>query len=260
MFGGVDLAHPDFAALEQRIDRLIELAGATELVADHAEPLPREGALNIAFVPKEFQIRAEEFDDSFVFAGPGIRPSEFTGDWTPPADGRPVVLVSLGTTTNKRPEVFRTLLDGLRDQPWRVVVTIGRDGDAAALEPVPDIVEIHRWLDQHSVLRHASLFVNQGGVGSVMQGLYWGVPQVLVTDDDDTALAGHQIVRLGLGREIHTDELTPELLRDSALAVLSDHTIAGAARAMSEHVRRPGADDAADRVEALCNQQEVAVR
>lgn len=255
----IDPGHPDFLALGQRIDELIDRAGAADLVVEHEAPVPGDGALNVAFVPRAFQIRAEEFDDSVVFAGPGIRASEFTGTWTP-ADGRPVVLISLGTTTNKRPEVLRRLIEAVRDQPWQVVMTIGRDGDPAALEPLPSNVEVHRWLDQHAVLRHASLFINQGGVGNVMQGLHWGVPLLVVTGEDDTEIAGHQVVGLGVGRQILDRELTAELVRDEALAVLADSSIAANARAMSEHVRLPGAVEAADRMEALFNQQEVARR
>jgi len=249
----------DFLALERRIDELIDRAGAADLVVEHEAPVPGDGALSVAFVPRAFQIRAEEFDDSVVFAGPGIRASEFTGTWTP-ADGRPVVLISLGTTTNKRPEVLRQLIEAVRDQPWQVVMTIGRDGDPTALEPIPSNVEVHRWLDQHAVLRHASLFINQGGVGSVMQGLHWGVPLLVVTGEDDTEIAGHQVVGLGVGRQILDRDLTAELVRDEALAVLADSSIAANARVMSEHVRRPGTLEAADRMEALFNQQEVARR
>ena len=256
----VDPSQPDFLALGRRIDEIIEQAGAIDLVADHDAPVPGDGALSIAFVPRQFQIRAEEFDDSFVFAGPGIGPSEFTGTWTPPSDGRPVVLVSLGTTTNKRPEVFRLLADAVRDQPWQVVMTIGRDGDPAALEPIPSNVEVHGWLDQHAVLRHASLFINQGGVGSVMQGLYWGVPLLTVTGGDDTEIAGHQVAALGLGRQIPDVDLTAELVRDKALAVMADSSIAASARVMSGHVRLPGTVEAADRMEALFIQQEVVRR
>ncbi|QUQ72365.1 macrolide family glycosyltransferase [Kutzneria sp. CA-103260] len=249
----------DFLSLGRRIDELIERAGAADLVVEHETPVPGDGALSVAFVPRAFQIRAEEFDDSVVFAGPCFRADEFTGTWTP-ADERPVVLISLGTTTNKRPEVLRLLIQAVRDLPWRVVMTIGRDGDPTALEPIPSNVEVHRWLDQHAVLRHASLFINQGGVGSVMQSLHWGVPLLVVTGEDDTEIAGHQVVGLGVGRQILDRDLTAEMVRDEALAVLADSSIAANARAMSEHVRLPGAVEAADRMEALINQQEVARR
>jgi len=255
-----DLAQADFLALGRRIDELIDRAGAADLVVEHETPVPGDGALSVAFVPRAFQFRAEEFDDSVVFAGPGFRDSEFTGTWTPAEDGRPVVLISLGTTTNKRPEVLRRLLEAVRDQPWQVVMTIGRDGDPTALEPIPSNVEVHGWLDQHSVLRHASLFINQGGVGSVMQGLHWGVPLLVVTGEDDTEIAGHQVVGLGVGRQILDRDLTAELVRDEALAVLADFSIAANARVMSEHVRLPGTIEAADRMEALFTQQEVARR
>ncbi len=51
-------------------------------------------------------------------------------------DGRPLIYVSLGTVFN-RTQVFRTILDGLHDEPANIVVTVGRNRDPADLDSQP---------------------------------------------------------------------------------------------------------------------------
>ena len=247
----LDPAHPDFVALGEEVDRLIAEADA-EAFLRSPEDAPDPGDLNLVFVPEAFQISRETFDDSFVFAGPCMRELDLADTWTPPADGRPVVLISLGTTTNNVPEFFRDCARAFADLPWHVVMTLGRDLDPAALGNLPDNVEVHQWIRQHSVLRHAALVINQGGTGGVMEALYWGLPVVAVTRGDDTRVCAHQIVRLGLGRRIPGEDVTPEILRDLALEVYRDDEARANARAMREHVRESGgASSTADRLEEL---------
>lgn len=247
----VDPAHPDFLALAEEVERLVVRAGAEPFVVPPGGP-GDPGDLNLVFVPEEFQIDRAAFGDDYVFAGPCMRARDLADTWSPPADGRPVALVSLGTTTNKEPGFFRDCAAAFAELPWHVVMTLGRDFDPATLGTLPDNVEVHRWIRQHSVLRHASLVINQGGTGGVLEALYWGLPLVAVSRIDDTRVCAHQIVRLGLGRDIPAEEVTPELLRDTALAVHRDDRLRANARAMRDHVRGSGgAARTADRLETL---------
>ncbi|GAA0592515.1 macrolide-inactivating glycosyltransferase [Kutzneria viridogrisea] len=248
----LDPADPRLVSLGEQVDGLIAAAGAEQFVREQPTAEEAKGDLNIVFVPREFQLAAETFDDSYVFAGPCFRAAEFTGGWQPPGDGRPIVLVTMGTTSNQVPEFFRSCVTAFGELPWHVVMTIGRDGDRAALGPLPPNVEVHEWLDQHAVLEHASLFVCQGGAGSTMQGLYWGVPMVIVASGDDTVITAHQVAELGLGRSLSVDTVTADSLCAAAKAVMADETARANARAMSAHVRESGgAAHTADRLEAL---------
>jgi UDP:flavonoid glycosyltransferase YjiC (YdhE family) len=94
---------------------------------------------------------------------------------------RPLVYVTLGTLFGSLyPELFRAVLEGLRDEPVDVVVTIGRQGDPAALGPVPPNVRIERYVPQSHLLARAAVCVSHGSHGVVVGALRHGVPLVLL--------------------------------------------------------------------------------
>ena len=51
----------------------------------------------LVFLPRAFHPGEDTFDERFRFVGPCLRSGADDAGWTPPASGRPVVLVSLGT-------------------------------------------------------------------------------------------------------------------------------------------------------------------
>ncbi len=52
----------------------------------------------------------------------------------------------------------------------------GRQVDPAALGPIPDNVLLSAYTPQLDFLQRAHVFVAHGGVNSVMESLYYGVP------------------------------------------------------------------------------------
>ena len=80
----------------------------------------------IADLPRVQQLRPVGFDDA---------PDAVLPTWLDPLPSRPLVYVTMGTEFNKKPEIFRSILDGLAGEPFEVVVTVGASGDPAALGP-----------------------------------------------------------------------------------------------------------------------------
>ncbi|WP_335980445.1 macrolide family glycosyltransferase [Streptomyces sp. CA2R106] len=197
--------------------------------------------LRMAFFPRAFQPGGESFDDRHVFVGPCLDTAAPSG-WQPPADGRPVVLVSLGTSYGNRPEFFRTCVKAFADSPWHVVLTVGRAGvDPAELGPLPPQVEVHRWMPHLAVLPHARAFVCQAGMGSVMEALVCGTPLVLAAQAREQQLVARQAVSLGLGTEVPGgDDLTGDVLLDAVGSVADDPQVRASLAAMREHIRQAG--------------------
>ena len=102
-------------------------------------------------------------------------------DWWP-GDRRPLVYVTFGTVLGHLPEsraVYRTALDAVADLPARVLMTVGRAVDPAALAPVPLNTQIKRWVPQTEVFREARVVVCHGGSGSTFGALAAGLPLVI---------------------------------------------------------------------------------
>ena len=142
--------------------------------------------------------------------------------WLAPLPSRPLVYVTMGTEFNKKPEIFRSILDGLAGEPFEVVVTVGASGDPAALGPVGDNVRVERFVPQSRLLPHAAVFVSHGGSGALLGGLNAGVPMLAIPQGADQFLNAETIVEHGLGLRLLPDELSPAAVRDAVRQLVED--------------------------------------
>ncbi|MGW4526682.1 macrolide family glycosyltransferase [Amycolatopsis sp. NPDC004378] len=245
----VDPAHPAIAKFVTRLGEYLADHGLGALTLE--EFFTGGDEFTVVFVPRAFQPAGETFDDRFAFVGPSVGAPSEAARWQPPGDGRPVVLITLGTTVNDRPEFFRTCAEAFADQPWQVVLTLGNRVDPAALGPLPSTVEAHRWVSHADVLPHCSVFLCQGGMGSLMESLYFGVPAIVVPHHPEQHINARQVRRIGLGAVLDKDTATPERIRDTVLAVAGDDAVRRRVRVMQREVHAAGgAARAAAEIEA----------
>ncbi|MEU1280324.1 macrolide family glycosyltransferase [Streptomyces sp. NPDC005805] len=234
--------------IESELGEFAAAHGVTGVSFDELVDDPR--ALNLVSVPRAFQYAQETFEeDRFAFVGPCLREGDLSGGWEPPASGRPVVLISLGTSFNAQPEFFRMCVEAFAGLPWHTVLVTGPGVDRSALGPLPEHVEVHEWLPLQAVLAHTSVFVCHGGWGTVMQSLYAGTPMVVVPQVGETDQLAHQLTELDLGRVLSRDEVTAALLRETVLTVAADAGVRESVAAMRKHVHDAGgASRAADEI------------
>jgi MGT family glycosyltransferase len=215
---------PDNAALAQYAGTLhafsVEQGLATPLTPMAVPACP----LTLVFVPPAFQIAADTFDASYRFVGPTIVPRSQQGDWTPPAGGGPVLLVSLGTAFNDRPDVFAACAAAFADTDWHVVMSIGRT-DMAALGTLPPNVEVAPSVPQLAVLRHAHAFVSHAGMNSIMESLAHQVPLVTLPQVPEQSLNARRVRELGLGDLLDSVTLTAQGVREAVERVSAAESV-----------------------------------
>ncbi|MGH3899939.1 MAG: hypothetical protein ACRDTA_17210 [Pseudonocardiaceae bacterium] len=68
-------------------------------------------ALNLVFVPREFQPAGDSFDERFHFLGPLLGNREQAQPWSPPDPETRVLFISLGTIFTHHPEFYRTCIE-----------------------------------------------------------------------------------------------------------------------------------------------------
>ncbi|KIF76829.1 hypothetical protein QR77_29150 [Streptomyces sp. 150FB] len=210
------------------------------------------GKDSLVFIPRAFQYSGDTFDDSYHFVGPCLHPRRFLGTWQRPADLEgPLVLVTLGTIYNQRPEFFRTCAEACGGLGGRVVIAVGDGVDPAGLGALPPDVEVHRYVAQLDVLAHADLFITHAGMGSTMEALHHGVPMLAVPQMAEEQANADRIAELGIGRTLDPAGLTVDTLREAVRDLLADDTVLRRARALRDETRAAGgAPAAADRIEA----------
>lgn len=245
---------PDHPALARHQEMMRETLDAHGLTDWPNEEFTAGGAekQTLVFVPPEFQPGSETFDDRHVFVGPCIGDRAHQGEWRRPDDGKPVVLVALGSFGyENQAEFYRHALDALAGLPWHVVMSLGGLVTPEDLGPLPPNVEAHPWVPQLAVLEHASAFVSHAGMGSTMESLYYGVPPVVVPRTGEQDLVADRLVELGLGRSVKPAELTADGLRSAVLDLHEDAAARQRVRNLADGIAgRKGPQLAADAVEA----------
>jgi MGT family glycosyltransferase len=205
--------------------------------------------LNLVYTSRAFQPAVEYFDQSYRFVGPsiGARPV----DPSFPADGLqdPVLYASLGTVFNADPQLLRTFATALAPLGGTLIVSTGQT-DPAALDPLPAGVLARRSVPQPEVLARAALFVTHGGMNSVNEATFAGVPMLVVPQGADQPLVARRVVELGAGLSIRTQDATTESVRALARRLLDDPRFrAGAATLQVAQRRAGGYRRAADELE-----------
>ncbi|MFE3684488.1 macrolide family glycosyltransferase [Streptomyces sp. NPDC059095] len=204
------------------------------------EWIARVPDFGVVYLPQAFQYAGELFDERFAFVGPCISERAFLGSWQAPDTELPVVLVSLGTVVNDRPEFFKTVVEAFTGAPFHVVITVGKGVDPAVLGPLPENIEVHAFVPHLAVLEHASVCVTHGGMGGVLEALTQAVPMVVVPQTYASAAIVHRVRQLGLAQVLDAADFTPESLRKAVEETAADDTIRKSVQDMQGHIQQAG--------------------
>jgi MGT family glycosyltransferase len=208
---------------------------------------------NLAFLAKSFQLEPGTFDERHAFVGPCLGERSGESEWRPPpADGKPLLLVTVGSVGfDQLKSFFRECVNAFESLPCHVVMSVGDQVDPAALGPIPENIEVFRWLPQLEVLKHAHAFVSHAGMNSTMEALYFGTPVVAVPHTPEQQLIAARVAELGLGIWLPRAKADADSLRAAVTGVLSDSGIRHRVRSMRDKLRATGGPTrAADLIEA----------
>ncbi|WP_031482334.1 macrolide family glycosyltransferase [Streptomyces bicolor] len=187
--------------------------------------------LNLVYTSPAFQPAVEHFDGSYRFVGPsiGARPVDPSFETDRLRD--PVLYASLGTVFNAGPELLRTFALALAPLGGTVIVSTGQT-DPEALGPLPANVLPLRFVPQPQVLARAALFVTHGGMNSVNEAMYAGVPMLVVPQGADQPMIARRVVELGAGLSIRTQDVATGSVRSLARHLLHEPGFRTAATAL----------------------------
>jgi len=245
-----------------RIPALVRTKREFERLLGPDRPLPKpifpcRGDLNIVYTARSLQPPTPFVDDSFRFVGPSITPRG--GDFTveSPAD-QPLVYISLGTINNTDHDFYRACLRTLAGFPGRIVLSVGNAIDIADLGPIPDNFTVRNTVPQLAVLPRTAVFVTHGGMNSLHEALYYGVPMVFLPQQMEQSLNAKIAAGQGAGLilAMRAVRKNPGTLRAAIELVLADNRFKTAADALGAALRRTGGYVAA--AEAIEGVGEVA--
>ena len=130
------------------------------------------------------------------------RSTDDTPEWLDRLGGMPIVYVTMGTIWNRDLDLFRHVIEAVRDEAVALVVTVGRQNDPAALGPQPDNVVVHRYVPQAVVLERCDAVIAHGGSGTTLGALAFGLPILVIPQGADQYANADRVVAASAGRQL----------------------------------------------------------
>jgi MGT family glycosyltransferase len=225
--------------MEERKSRLEQKYSIS--IPDLRQAMLCEADLNIVFTSRYFQPDSDRFGDNYLFVGPSIADRKDQGDF--PLDelkDGPVVYMALGTIVNNRPDLYKICIEALQDLDARVVLSIGKQLSASDLGPIPDNFIVRNYVPQLDVLRHSDAFITHCGMNSTNEGLYFGVPLVMLPLVNDQPFVASRAKELGAGVVLDHQTLDAEKLRNAVEEVLKNPVYKRNSQKISKSFREAG--------------------
>jgi MGT family glycosyltransferase len=206
--------------------------------------------LNIFFVPERFQPDAASFDDRFKFVGATHNRKPRPGAWKNRSEkGEALLLISENTGSNDD-TFLRLCIEAFAESQYRVVFSKGLRSPEVSSALAPSNFEINREAFNCEILPFAKVMLCQGGLGTVLESLYHGVPVVAVPPSIWNAEVAYRLGELGLGVNVPARRVTARALRQAVDTAFFDEALRGRVRRMRDDLRiNPGAEAAANAIE-----------
>ena len=202
--------------------------------------LMNRGDYNLCGYARLFQPGGRGFGGEYRFVGPlsvhrKIGQQNDFSCWDEDVS-TPLIYISLGTVFHRNEEFLRTVVEQLglrtgnrlterlektgggcpaglgggrsRGESFRVVLVWSGDETRA----FPENFTVRPFVNQNEILKHAALFITAGGMNSLHEALYFGVPCLMCPQQGEQRLNARRFERLGFGKILQD----PQKLRREA--------------------------------------------
>ncbi len=133
---------------------------------------------------------------------------------------RKLIFCTLGSQSHlysKSRQFFQAVVAAVAERPaWQLVLAVGPHLDPAMLGEVPDDMVVVRWAPHTELLERAALMINHGGLGTLKECLFFGVPVLAypITRDQPgyaARIAYHKLGLMGSMRRVAKERLQTEI-------------------------------------------------
>ncbi len=240
MFYPTDLPYANQKWLANRLMDLQKEHGINKdsLIFDSRE-------LNLVYMSKEF-INGNRFPQHYHFLGPIVdkRPQPISFDWNKVKNTEwPIVYASLGTVLKDISKKFyQKVVDALKEQELTVIVS----ADIELFDSWPDNFIVQSYLPQTEILPRVSALITPGGLNTVNEALYFGIPMVVLPMGHDQYGNSNLVKDKGCGIRLRYKRTNGEKLREALYRVLNEESFKEAANKIASFSKCGGASKAVE--------------
>ena len=203
---------------------------------------PLRGEHNIFFTSKELHPHTPEIDDTYRFVGPSIPKGTADAPFFP-EEAPHKIYISLGTIHGRR-DFFQLCFETFADHPGHFILSTGSEIDPETVPDIPDNFSLFSSVPQVQVLQECDVFITHGGMNSIHESLYYGIPLLLVPQQFEQLFGARAVVSKGAGilHDEYTHFKVPNgaQLRKDLDTLLRDDQYREKAAVMQEALRKTG--------------------
>lgn len=203
----------------------------------------------LVLCPREFDfpIVAQSFKRR-VYAGacvPNIPADNGnTFDWSQIDTTKKIVYCSVGShphLAKNRRKLFSAAINALKERPHLFLILQASDpNDLEHCQPLPANVSVQEWVPQMEILSRASLFITHGGLSSVRESIFHGVPMLVFPWGVDQPGNAARVEYHYLGKKGTAAQVTPAIM----------------GRMIDDILGNPGYEEAIAKMQTIFRQQE----
>ena len=138
-------------------------------------------------------------------------------DWERIDTRKPLIYCSLGTQAqfySETTRLFQIIIDALSGLPqYQMIVATGRNISHDDLQRVPPNVHLFNYVPQSQILEKASVLITHGGLLTVKDAIFFGVPMIVFPGLYDQPQNSGRVVYHGLGLKGDMRSTTVEEVR-----------------------------------------------
>ena len=200
--------------------------------------IPLKDMHQVLLCPKELDIHNSSLNDKDIYLGPCINlrrndnQKNFIADLRARTD-KPLIYASMGSQIKEYPEKARTFFNSMLKsmesrslQGFHLVLSLGSSNSLNLIE-APENATIFNWVPQLEVLQNAKLAIIHGGLGSLKECIYFGVPMLAVPMGRDQMDNAQRIEHHQIGGALSLTEVNHSTLANSVQSILNNKRVKG---------------------------------
>ncbi|OTA14863.1 putative glycosyl transferase [Xenorhabdus vietnamensis] len=212
--------------VREAFNQSLAVVDCPPLVGDHNDVLMSGVDRFLQLATQSFEFSRDDLPETVDFIGSlpvKVKDDKTQISW--PDESLPLVLVTQGTLANVDfGQLILPTLRALATLPVRVLaITGGRSIDALE-EEIPENARVVEYLNFEHWLPRASIFITNGGYGSLNSAIRHGVPLVVAGTGDGKLEAVARVIWSRCGISLHTDTPSEQQLYKAVTRILSSPT------------------------------------
>jgi zeaxanthin glucosyltransferase len=229
---------------QENISKLIGVTDSLGIKASSFATLlqPLNQFCELILCPEELEMGKRKIENNAFYIEPSISGRKGQEDISllvEAAKGKKIIYASMGSQTVAYGNICHTFFDAILQvmclkemKDFHLVLSVGRGNEEREMRALSDNVSIVPWVSQLDILQVSSLAIIHGGLGTVKECIYYGVPMVVIPIVRDQPGNAKRVEHHYLGISVQPTAISPATLLHAIQFIMTSNDIRNGMRRM----------------------------